>query len=617
MRKSQARTSHRPLKVVAAAAFATAVVLAGTAVPAFAGTFTLSTSQVAIGGGTVLYLSGGTAFLDTNFIRFALSSGSCPSAYTTVQTGTVDGGAITTVGGGTAVARVTTPALPAGTYKPCLYVDSTSATTAHADSTSGTVTSVNVAALSPTTGVAADHVTLTAASAIFTLSAYSTEFVSGVTACPATYTTASSTAIVGVTTKTSTSVLNVTVPSTLVAGTSYYVCSYVAAVAGSSALAVRGNVTFASFATTLPATTLAPSGGSSGVATTITVSVPTTSAVFTGTPDVLVTRNSCPLLRPVDANLGTTTLLEPYEPAVTKISNSKLAVTIPATVVVGGLDVTTAWNVCTYASSATGTAPLIAAPAVYSVAPVLDVTGAQIAVGSGAAASTGSGPAQGGSQITISALAGIPTAAGALLTASLGGSPITITTVNSSTSFTGTTSAHAAGQVSLSVTTSAGTKSNTTTPTPYTYTYGITITPNTAASGASPVLDITGAGFGALTFADVTAAATAANTSYVFLTDNAWYGQTFTNLNAMVTATPPVSYCNTVLPISDTEIICTLNLASSIASVNGSGVPTLGGAAVSAGTYTVSVVNDADDMDTADSDYSIVSSGSTFTVAPY
>jgi len=619
MRKSQARTGHRPLKAVAAAAFATAAVLAGTAVPAqAAAALVLSTSQVAIAGGTVLYITGGSALSTGLGIRFALSSGACPTTYqATTPAGSVSGGAITAVAASVTTASVTTPALPAGTYKPCLYADAVSDAAAFTGDTwagSGivTVTSVNVAALSPTTGQSADKVTLTAGTGIFTLTAYPTEFISGVTACPATYATASSSVIVGTTVKTSASVLTVTVPSTLVAGTPYYVCSYVGAVASTSALAARGNVTFASFASTLPPTTLAPTGGSSGVATTVTVSVPTTSAVFTGTPDVLVTRNSCPLVRPADAALGGTTLLEPYEPTVTKISNSKLAVTMPTTVIVGGLDVTTAWNVCSYASVTAG-AVLLAAPAAYSVAPVLDVSGAQFAVGGGSAAGTGSGPAQGGSQITVSGLAGIPTAAGALLTATLGGSPITITAVNSSTSFTGTTTPHAAGAVKLSVTTGGGTKTMATAT--YTYTYGITVTPNTAASGASPVLDITGAGFGSLTFGNVTAAVPTADTSYVLLTDNVWYNTSdFTTGNAMGIA--PVSYCNTVLPISDTEIICTLDLANSITSV-AANVPTIAATAVAAGTYTITVVNDADAMDSADSDYSIVSSGSTFTVASF
>jgi hypothetical protein len=621
MRKSKTRTGNRPLKVLAAAAFASAAVLASTAVPALAGaTLVLSTTQPAVAGGTVLYITGGSALVSTLGIRFAPTVGGCPTTYgDTTVAGTVSGGAITAAGDSLS-AHVTTPPLPvlasAATYRPCLYATTAGNATAFSTDTFGTVpaiTPVNVATLSPTAGQAADRVTLTASSAIYTLGAYSTEFVSTQTTCPATYTTpsVSGTAIVvGTTAKTSTSVLTVTVP-TLAVGTPYLVCSYVAALAGSSALAVRSNVTFASFGSTLPTVTLNPTGGSSGTASHVTLSVPLASPVFTGTPEVLLTRNSCPYVRPADAALGAVTFLEPYAATVTKISTTKLALTIPTAVIVGGSDVTTPWNVCTYLSTSPNAA-LITAPALFSVAPVLDVTTALFA-----GLSTGSGPAQGLSQITISGLTGIPTATGAVLTASLGGSPINITTVNSSTSFTGTTSAHAAGAVNLTVTTAAGSK--TTTGTPYSFTYGITLDPNTSPSTVSPVLDITGAGFGPLTFGDVvTATALASDHAYVLLTNNAWNAQGFGSAtNAMITASPPTSACNTVLPISDTEIICTLDLANKITAVDASNVPTIATGPVPNGTYNVTVVNTGTALRLLDSNYSIVSMGSTFTVSPY
>lgn len=619
MRKSQARTGHRPLKALAAAAFATSVVLAGTAGPAQAGaTLTLSQTQVAITGGTVLYISGGTGLASTQGIRFTPSSGSCPATYdAATPAGTVNGGLITAVNVNTA--WVTTPAMPAGTYKPCLYLSATNGapytTDTFAASGNVTVTAVNMATLSPTTGAAGDKVTMTASSAIFTAASYGTEFVSGVTACPTTYTAAGSTVIVGTTVKTSTEVLTVTVPSTLTTGTPYYVCSYAGTTAG-SALAAVGKATFASFDSALPPVTLSPTGGGSGASTIVTISVPTTSAVFTGTPNVLLTRNACPLVRPADAALGGTTGLEPYAVVPTKISNSKLYVTMPSTVIGGGGVAT--WNICTYASVDTG-AVLVADPATYTVAPAMTWTAPTFAVGGTGAALTGSGPAQGGSQITISALDGIPTTPGALLSASLGGSPIDITTVNSSTSFTGITSAHAPGAVALSVTTAAGTRTTIglATPLPYTYTYGITVTPNTAASGTTPVLDIAGAGFASLSFADVlTGAGPVANKSYVLLTNNTWNAQTFSGIGAMAVA--PTSYCNGVLPISDKEIICTLNLTAMIDPASAANVATItAGTDVPAGTYTITVANDADNLESSNSDLSITSSGSTFTVAPF
>jgi hypothetical protein len=606
--KSQAPSRFRPLKAGVAAAAAAAAVVASTATPAFAASYSLSTTQIAIAGGTILRLYGGSAFADTQGIRFVPTASSCPATYDAALTGAVNGGLIDADGG--TVATVLTPAVSSGTvYKPCLYADATTGAVDNTDTTVDTLTPVNMGALSTHTGKATDKITLTARSGIFTAATYSTQFVSGVAACPATYTTASATHIVGVTAKTSTTVLTITVP-TLVVGTSYLVCNYGGTSAGTSPLAARGSASFAVYDPTLPAAVLNPTGGSSGTSPTVTVTLPSASTAFAGTPDVLVSRNSCPNTRPASL-----TAVAPYQASMTKISNYKIAVTMPDEVIVAGGDVTTPWNVCAYADSSTGAA-LVMAPAAYNVAPVLSVAGTLLAVGSGSAASTGSGPAQGGSVLTISGLTGIPTADGALLNASLGGSPINITSTTS-TSITGTTTAHAAGAVNLSVTTAAGTKS--TVNTPYTYTYGITVTPNTAASASTPILDITGAGFGSLAFGNVsTGVGLSVSTAYVLLTDNAWNARDFSTDKAAVDtgAGTPVSYCNNVLPISDGEIICTLNLTARVDSAT-TDTPTITTVDVPDGTYTVTVVNAKDGLNEADYNYSVVSSGSTFTVASF
>jgi hypothetical protein len=294
---------------------------------------------------------------------------------------------------------------------------------------------------------------------------------------------------------------------------------------------------------------------------------------------------------------------------VTKIANYKIAVTVPTAAVVFPGDVTTPWNLCAYADNTTSS-PLVVQPAVYNVAPVLGVNSASF--------SPAGGPAQGNSTVTITSLTGIPTADGALLTASLGGSPITITG-KTSTSITGTTSAHAAGPVKLSVTTAAGTK--TTTGTPFTYSYGISVAPNTAPTNTTPVVDITGAGFGGLVFANVVHNTNLTDNAYVLLTDNAWNAQTFTpNTGIDVFALAPVSYCNNVLPISDSEIICTLNLAARIDSVAGTAgtqKATITNNQVPDGTYTITVVNSRSGLASDLYNYSVPSSGSTFTVSPY
>lgn len=619
MRKSQRTTGHRPLRAGLVVAAAAAVAVAGTSTAAFAtNAYTLSASQV--GTGSVIYLTGtGTSFSASEGVRFVSpASAACPTTYggTSATTGA------TTVSAGAMVgyidatdAYVTIPAVVAGsTYAICLYADTTnSGAVVTADATVNTLTAVNMGTLSAVTGQAADKITLTASSAIFTGSTYATEFVSGVTACASTYTTTSSTVISAATTKTSTSILTITVP-TLVAGTSYLVCTYSGTTAGTSTLSARGSVSFASYSNTLPTITLNPPGGSSATSTSVTISAATGTTPFTSTaPAALLARNSCPL-----TYAAGTTPLEPYAATnTTKISTSKLAITVPTSVVVGGLDVTTPWNVCIYSSTSGN---LVATPTTYTVAPQLTISSVQYTVGSASAANTGSGPAQGGQLITISNVTGIPSAAavtaGAKLTASIGGSPLTNITPIDSTSFSGVTTAHAAGVEELSVSTAAGTKTNPASNThTYTYTYGITVSPNTAPTGTTPVLDITGAGFGSLTFSDVSSTvALAAQTAYVLLTDNTWNAQTFTALNAQ--AVKAITYCNTILPISDTEIICTLALDHVVASVSGN-APTTAGTNVPVGTYTVTVVNSGTGLDSTSYNYSIVSSGSTFTVSPY
>ncbi|GLY06028.1 hypothetical protein Acsp01_64070 [Actinoplanes sp. NBRC 101535] len=602
-------------------AVVSAAALAG-ASPAFAGaTLALSTSQVAVAGGTIVYISGGTGLASTQGIRFIPSTVvSCPANYNTAQADSVDGGLITAAS--TALAYVSTPALPAGTYKPCIYADATTGAAFATDTfiTTGgnfTVTAVPFATLGATTGQPADKVTLTTPTASLTGTTYATQFVAG-TVCPATYTAASTTNIVAVTVKTSTSVLTVTVPTTVVAGTAYSICSYNGTTAGTSTLQVRGSTTFASYDKTLPVTTLSPNNGASTTATTVIATVPTAAASFTGTPDAIVSRWSCPLTRPATSALNAAPNVEPYSATMNRISTTRAAITIPVSVMVGGMDTSTPWNVCIYASNSTGAA-LLTAPAVYSVAPAVDLTNLKFAVGSSNPATTGSGPAQGNSSVTFSGLTGIPTTVGSVLSASLGSSPITITKVNSSSSFTGTTSAHAAGAVNLSITTAAGTK--TTSAKPYTYTYGITVTPNTAPAGTNNTyLDITGAGFSALTWGatPTTGNPLTPGSAYIFLTGNAWNNQTFATGTAAFNATAaPVALCKTPLPISDTEVICTLDLANTLTAATNN--VTITAANVPQGAYTVTVVNDGGTTALLATSYnfSTVASTATFTVGPY
>jgi hypothetical protein len=466
--------------------------------------------------------------------------------------------------------------------------------------------------LSATNGSIAggNQITLTAPSAPFT-STTATYF--STSQCTGTYASGNITATVS---KVSTSVLTVTVPKTLTVATPYYICIYSGTTVGTSPLVGRSDVTYAGYTATLPTVTLVPTNGSSGNPDTKAITITSAPDTILGSaPATLFARNSCPGTYPSSVS----STVEPFDGATTKISTAKVAVTVPATVVVGPNDATTPWNTCLYASTSPGAA-LIAMPGVFTVAPVLDVSSATL--------DPDSGPAQGGIRISIDGLDGIPTAAGALVQASLGGSPLTNITVIDNTEISGTTSMHGAGVVDLTVTTAAGSQ---TLAAAFTYTYGVTVTPNTAAPNTTPVLDITGAGFTGLSFANAcpsgTCAVVAANKSYVLLTNNAWYGQTFpaspaTGLaSPWLSGAPPTALCNNVLPISDAEIICTLDLAKEVASASAADATSVittttnAGDGVTPGTYTITVVNDGDDIN--DGEFSVVSSGSTFTVAPF
>jgi hypothetical protein len=280
---------------------------------------------------------------------------------------------------------------------------------------------------------------------------------------------------------------------------------------------------------------------------------------------------------------------------VSKISNFKVAVRVPAGVVLTGGQTLTPYNLCLYNGTSVGTSTLVSNAGNYSVAPVLGVTSVNPA----------GGPAQGGSEIEVTGTGFPYPAAPGALTANLGGSPIEDIVVTSATTFTGTTTAHASGAVPVSVTTAAGTVAAAAA---FTYSNGITIAPTTAPSGDTVFLDIMGVGFSTLTF---TAGATNSTDAHVYLVDGE-YDQTATTPGSKDNA--QIAECTSVLRISDVELICTLDLSGTITAA-GVAVPAT---PVPDGTYTVTVVNNGAVAALANAvTQSIISSGSTFTVSEY
>ena len=215
-----------------------------------------------------------------------------------------------------------------------------------------------------------------------------------------------------------------------------------------------------------------------------------------------------------------------------------------------------------------------------------------------------SGPALGGTTITLN---GTGFTAGSTVT--VGGSPATGVTVNTAgTILTAVSPIHTAGvDLPVVVNTTGGTVS-TLDPNGdgdtadalengFTYSNGVMVSPNTAPALSEAVdLDVQGVGFSAMHFDDdPTATAKAA----VFLVSGAYDDAT----NRGVAA------CTDYLVISDTEVICTMDLTE-LLKVTDSTTDT---GDVAVGTYTITVTGENDDETTA----STITSGSTFTVAPY
>ncbi|MFI5892551.1 IPT/TIG domain-containing protein [Actinoplanes sp. NPDC051513] len=227
------------------------------------------------------------------------------------------------------------------------------------------------------------------------------------------------------------------------------------------------------------------------------------------------------------------------------------------------------------------------------------------------------GPALGGQTITVNGT-GFFTGA----TATVGGVALTEVKVSpTGTSLTGTTPAHApgAGQT-VSVTTTGGTVESSDpdnngqpqdndvatddAPRYYTFTNGIVITPDTAPAESTISVDIQGAALGSLIFDTSGLGSPTDATAHIFLVKDAYDPG----------SNRGVQECTGIVPIGDGELICTLDLSSSLDPTTSAPQMT----PVAEGTYTLTVVATGDPLASAgDAAASIVSSNATFTVASY
>nr|BFE65185.1 hypothetical protein GCM10020063_097110 [Dactylosporangium thailandense] len=283
-------------------------------------------------------------------------------------------------------------------------------------------------------------------------------------------------------------------------------------------------------------------------------------------------------------------------------ATNKIAVTVPAGVVLGssgGTNQSTAkYNLCVYTGTTTGASgsPLIG-NAAYAIAGQPTLT----------TVTPSTGPALGGNTITVAGT-NFPSTG---MTGTLGGLALSnIVVATGGTSFTATVPAHAAQTgVSLIINSAGGMATKTTA---YSYTNGIVISPNTAPQNTTVDVDVQGVGFSAMDFSSSNTVGTIDTKAHVYLVPGK-YDPTTNSSNKTLGG---VAECGSVLVVSDTELICTMDLHDSLDDTTGAAVS---GTPVPKGTYTLTVVNDGSVGAQSGTGYSVslIVSGATFTVSDY
>ncbi|MGI5245490.1 beta strand repeat-containing protein [Dactylosporangium sp. CA-139066] len=233
------------------------------------------------------------------------------------------------------------------------------------------------------------------------------------------------------------------------------------------------------------------------------------------------------------------------------VSTSKIAITMPTGSVLPSS--TTAFNVCAYGGGASVAAgsPLIAASyGPYTVGQVPTI----------ASVSPATGPAQGGSTITVT---GTNFPATGSFTATVGGTPLINPTQVDSSHFTAVVPPHTpGGPFSIAVTTAGGTVTMTGL---FTFSNGITVTPKTApnSSMAPTGIDITGVGFQDLTFNTASSTNGNSQSAHVYLVKGTYSAGTTLSATA-VKPNGQTTECIDVLVVGDTELLCNLYLGGNL-----------------------------------------------------
>ena len=357
-----------------------------------------------------------------------------------------------------------------------------------------------------------------------------------------------------------------------------------AGLAGAAASLVVAAVTTAPAFAAAGTLSLSSTGGASGggntlIATFATTPTSPTPTTFTTTttaqfvaPTSATTAITCPATYPTP---GTTTggTLAVTGTGLKLLGPTRLGITVPAGVVhpmpSGSTTASSRYMLCVYNGAATASVLVASAPYSVGAKPTIASTAA-------AAVSPATGPALGGTTITVTGTNFVAntTAAPNNTTATLGGVPLRdLTVAANGNSFTATTPAHAASDTPalLTVTTPGGTVStlgvSTTQAQVFTYTNGIVASPNTAANTKTTTtdIDIQGVGFTTLNFATVDGTQPTTVGAHVYLSRGQYNatGSTGSGLTG-TKANGPLAECTNVLVVTDTEVLCSLNVSMTL-----------------------------------------------------
>ncbi|MFD0521233.1 beta strand repeat-containing protein [Paractinoplanes durhamensis] len=510
--------------------------------------FTVNPTLSAAGGpaGTVVTLKQpGTPFATATPGIILTTNSTCPTNYATTVTGQTTGAAtnITKVDDSTVNFTVpTTLTLSSGlarTYQTCFYAGTLATSTALTDAPQAFVLTPAIASSSMSGGPGGGSMLTFNAPAGSTPFSATPGIVFSATPCPTTYGSPGNRAATNVT-KTSSSVVSGTIGAGVLATgqiTNYNICFY----AGTGSTDTLTGASATPYAVMLPPINLSSVIGSSNGSSPGAITASSTGNFLLGVaaPGVaFTTATTCPTLYPAtstyNAGTGVPEVVQASGANIRVLGNKQLAVVVPALPL--RLGTPTPYQVCMYNGSDTSASTLVGATT-YSSTTVHTL----IAVGPVA------GSALGGDEIVVTGT-GFPTTPGSI-TATIGGSPLAVMPV-SSTTFTAITPMHAPGTgLPLVVSTNAGTK---TLPNAFSFLNTVRVNPNSAPNTRKGDVAVQGSNFAAANFGTNTGDA------HIYLVRGEYNARSVVASGNKVNG--PIQECATVLVIDDNNLVCTLDL---------------------------------------------------------